>query len=192
MLSEKTVKISRINIKKISKYQNIKKTESTEKISVDEVRAAIAKMKTGKAAGPSGIGAEMLKATGEDGVAWVADLCNAVVKEGWMSTDWKKSWMVRVFKGKGDALECGSYRGIKLLDQALKVLERVIEEKVRSRVKIDDMQFGFTRGKGTTDAIFIIRQVHEKYMAKKKDLWMTFVDMEKPLIGCRGRFCGGR
>ena len=33
-----------------------------------------------------------------------------------------KSWMVNVYKGKSDALACGSYRGIKLLEHAMKVL----------------------------------------------------------------------
>ena len=44
---------------------------------------------------------------------------------------------------------------------------------------MDSMQFGFTSGKGTTDAIFIVRQMQEKYLAKKKVLWMAFVDLEK-------------
>ena len=47
-----------------------------EEISLSEVKAAIAKMKSGKAAGPSGIGADMLKAAGEAGALWVKDLCN--------------------------------------------------------------------------------------------------------------------
>ena len=34
--------------------------------------------------------------------------------------------MINVYKGKGDALECGSYRGIKLLEHAMKVFERVV------------------------------------------------------------------
>ena len=41
------------------------------------------------------------------------------------------------------------------------------------------MQFGFMAGKGTTDAIFIVCQLQEKYLAKQKDLWMAFVDLEK-------------
>ena len=84
-----------------------------------------------------------------------------------------------VYKGKGDALKCGSYRKIKLLDQVMKVFERVIESRLRSRVSIDDMQFGFSSGKGTVDAIFIIRQVQEKFLDKKKELWLAFVDLEK-------------
>ena len=35
------------------------------------------------------------------------------------------------------------------------------------------------KGKGTTDAIFIVRQLQERYLAKKKGLWMAFVDLEK-------------
>jgi hypothetical protein len=50
---------------------------------------------------------------------------------------------------------------------------------VRKIVKIDDMQFGFMAGKGTTNAIFIVRQLQEKYLSKKKDLWMAFVNLEK-------------
>ena len=46
-------------------------------------------------------------------------------------------------------------------------------------MKIDDMQFGFMAGRSTTDAIFIVRQLQEKYLARNKELWMAFVDLEK-------------
>ncbi len=87
--------------------------------------------------------------------------------------------MVSICKGKGDALECNSYRGIKLLEHAMKVFERVIEARLREKVDIDDMQFGFMEGKSTTDAIFTVRQLQEKYLEKKKELWMAFIDLEK-------------
>ena len=148
-------------------------------ISVSEVRLAIAKAKSGKAAGPSGVAADMLKAAGEAGVKWVTDICNEVVRSGVVPVDWRRSWMVNVYKGKGNALECSSYRGIKLLEHVLKVLERVIEARLRKTVKIDEMQFGFCPGKGTTDAIFIVRQVQEKFLGKQKEMWMAFVDLEK-------------
>ena len=41
------------------------------------------------------------------------------------------------------------------------------------------MQFGFMAGKSTTNAIFIVRQLQEKYLARKKEFWMAFVDLEK-------------
>ena len=61
----------------------------------------------------------------------------------------------------------------------MKVLERVLENRIRCQVSIDNMQFGFMPGKGTTDAIFIMRQVQEKHQAKKKKLYYAFVDLEK-------------
>ena len=62
----------------------------------------------------------------------------------------------------------------------MKVLERVLEKRIRCQVSIDNMQFGFMPGKGTTDAIFIMQQVQEKHQAKKKKLYYAFVDLEKP------------
>ena len=58
--------------------------------------------------------------------------------------------MVNVYKCKGNALTCGSYRDIKLLEHAMKVLERVIKGRMRKIVKIDSMQFGLMSGRSTT------------------------------------------
>jgi len=41
------------------------------------------------------------------------------------------------------------------------------------------MQFGFMPGKGTTDAIFTLRQMQEKYGCIGKKLYFAFVDLEK-------------
>jgi len=45
----------------------------------------------------------------------------------------------------------------------MNVIERVFERRIREKVKIDAVQFGFMAGKGTTDAIFIVWQMQEKY-----------------------------
>ena len=91
----------------------------------------------------------------------------------------EKSILVPVYKGKGDPLVCGSYSATKLLEQLMKVLERVLEKRIRCQGSIDNMQFGFMPGKGTTDAIFIMQQVQEKHQAKKKKLYYAFVDIKK-------------
>ena len=59
------------------------------------------------------------------------------------------------------------------------MLERVIEARIRKIVKIDDMPFGFSAGRSTTDAVFIVCQVQEKFLEKQKELWIAFVDFEK-------------
>ena len=137
------------------------------------------KMKCGKAAGPSGVVVEMFRASKDLSEKWITDLCNDIIDEGCIPSDWKRSILVPVFKGKGDPMECGSYRAIKLLDQGMKVMERVLESRVREQVHVDSMQFGFMPGKGTTDAIFVLRQLMEKHLAKRKRLYFAFVDLEK-------------
>jgi hypothetical protein len=81
----------------------------------------------------------MLKAAGKDGISWIIGICNAILKEGKITPDSRKSCMVHVYKRKGDALDRGSYRGIKILNQATKVFERVLEERMRKRMLIDNM-----------------------------------------------------
>ena len=50
---------------------------------------------------------------------------------------------------------------------------------IRLLVSIDDSQFGFVPGRGTTDTIFGVRQLQEKYLATNKRLNIAFVDLEK-------------
>ena len=77
------------------------------------------------------------------------------------------------------SLRCWSPLGLKLTEQVMKVLERVVEGLIRQRLEIDEMQCGFMSGRGTTDAIFIVRQLQEKHLAANKPLYMAFVDLEK-------------
>ena len=153
--------------------------DPSEPITLEMITKAISKMASGKAAGPSGIVTEMLKPVGESGAIEVRHLIEDIISEGRIPTDWQESYIVNLYKGKGDALNRGNYRGLKLIDQVMKVLERVVESLIRQRVEIDEMQCGFMSGRGTTDAIFIVRQLQEKHLTANKPLYMAFVDLEK-------------
>ena len=61
----------------------------------------------------------------------------------------------------------------------MKILERIVHGLIRQVVSIDDSTFGFFPGRGTTDAIFVVRQLQEKYQAVNKRFYMAFVDLEK-------------
>ena len=73
-----------------------------------DIRKALRKMKCGKAAGPSGIIVEMLKAAGEVGIELLTELREVVFCNGVIPTDWQESFILNLFKGKGDALERGN------------------------------------------------------------------------------------
>jgi len=102
-------------------------------------------MKSHKAPGLSGLVAEMIQATGDIGTQWILDLCKGIVKEGCIPEDWKSSVVLPVYKGKGDPMECGSYRGIKLLEHAITVVESIFEHRIQQQ--IDDMPFGIIKVK---------------------------------------------
>ena len=72
-----------------------------------------------------------------------------------------------------------AYRGDKLLEHAMKIVEKVLERRLRHMVKVDEMQFGFMLGKGTIDAVLILRRLIQEYLDKEKKLYMCYVDLEK-------------
>ena len=116
----------------------------------------------------------MIRAAGDMGASMIGDLAAAIIRDGKVPSNWEQSFIVCLYKGKGDALERGNYcRGLKLTEQVIKVLERIVDSLIRQVVSIDDSQSGFIPGRGTTDAIFVVRQLQEKY------LYTAFVDLEK-------------
>ena len=48
-----------------------------------------------------------------------------------MPTDGKETETVTFYKAKGDPLEFGSYNGIRLLENAFKIFEKVLEKRLR-------------------------------------------------------------
>ena len=101
----------------------------------------------------------MIVASGEIGVKVMMELCQRVLDGRGRPDEWKTSVIVPIFTGRGDVMSCGSYRGVKLLEHAMKIVERVLEKQIRTLVNLNEMQFGFMPGKGTVDAIFIVRRM---------------------------------
>ena len=91
-------------------------------ITIDMVKKAISQMKAGKAPGPSGIVVETIQAAGDTGASMIRDLVVAIIRDGKVPFDWEQSFIVCLYKGKGDALERGNYSGLKLTEQVMKIL----------------------------------------------------------------------
>ena len=66
----------------------------------------------------------MLKAVSDICGKIIADLINTIISEGKVPINWRDSIIIRLFKGKGDALDLSNYRGLKLTDHVLKVIEK--------------------------------------------------------------------
>ncbi|KAK3560215.1 hypothetical protein QTP86_000764 [Hemibagrus guttatus] len=153
--------------------------QKVDKIRKDEVRKALKRMKSGKAVGPDDIPVEVWKCLGEAAVEFLASLFNRVLESERMPEEWRRSVLVPIFKNKGDMQSCSNYRGIKLMSHTMKLWERVVEARLRKVVEICEQQYGFMPRKSTTDAIFALRILMEKYRDGQRELHCVFVDLEK-------------
>ena len=145
----------------------------------EEVRKALSQMKKGKAVGPDDILVEAWRALEGKGVTWLTEILYRIMASEKMPDEWRRSTLRPIYKNKGDIQECGNYRGIKLMSNSLKIWERVIENRLRGTVTMSDQQFGFMPGRSTTDAIFALRQLMEKYQKGQRSLHCVFIDLEK-------------
>jgi Reverse transcriptase (RNA-dependent DNA polymerase) len=64
------------------------------------------------------------------------------------------------------------------MSHTIKLWERVIEHHLRKLTTVFKNQFGFMFGRSTMKAIFLIRQLMERYR-EYKDLHMIFIDLKK-------------
>ena len=117
---------------------------------------------------------EIIRTVGDMGASMIRDMVAAIILDCKVPSDWDQSFIVCLYKGKGDALERGNCCGLKLTEQVMKVLKRIVDGLIRQVVSIHDSQFGFAPG-----AIFVVWQLQEKYLAASKRLYMAFVDLEK-------------
>ncbi|KAK3512985.1 hypothetical protein QTP70_034000 [Hemibagrus guttatus] len=144
--------------------------QKVDKIRKDEVRKALKRMKSGKAVGPDDIPVEVWKCLGEAAVEFLASLFNRVLESERMPEEWRRSVLVPIFKNKGDVQSCSNCRGIKLMSHTMKLWERVVEARLRKVVEICEQQYGIMPRKSTTDAIFALRILMEKYRDGQREL----------------------
>ncbi len=148
-------------------------------VSREEVEIALKGMKINKAAGTDELPVEVWKTLGVMGIDMLVKIFNAVLIVGKMPEHWRHSILIPIYKEKGDIQDCKNYRGIKLLQHTFKLWERVIDGRLRKIINIAEDQFGFVPGKGTTDAVFALRLLMEKYREGRSNLNMVFIDLEK-------------
>ena len=71
-------------------------------------------------------------------------------------------------------------RGIKLLEHLLKTMEKVVDQRLRKVIEINEMQYGFYKGRGTTDAIFVGNSCKKNtWRNRKSSFFFAFVDLEE-------------
>ena len=120
-------------------------------------------MKAGKAVGEDGVAVEMIKAVGDFSIDKITNLANKIYERGKLCDNMCKAIFITIPK-KAGAIECNKHRTISIISQIMKIILKVILERIRAKIRneIAIEQYGFTKGKGTTNAIFILRMMSER------------------------------
>ncbi|CAH1242627.1 Hypp6909 [Branchiostoma lanceolatum] len=153
----------------------------TAPVTPDEVKAALKKLKNGKAPGICNLTAEMLKAGGDHMIQWLTQIINHVWILEKLPDDWRRGIILPFWKRKGDQLVCSNHRGITLLSIPGKLFTRILLTRaipaIRSRRRLQ--QAGFMPNRSTMDHISALRLAIEKAREYRKNrhLYIAFIDL---------------
>ena len=152
----------------------------TDPPSLEEVSAAIRKMKSSKAPGADGVAAEMMKADVSVTAPILTDIFKQVWESGQLPEAWKTGLIFKLPK-KGDLGDCNNWRGITLLSLTSKVFSRIVMSRLTAALEKDlrPQQAGYRPGRSGSEHIFTLRQILEQSNEWNSSLYITFIDLEK-------------
>lgn len=126
-------------------------------IDTEELMHATRALKSNISPGPDCIPNEAIKLIVRRKPQLLIGIYNKCLAEGHFPRVWKKSRLVLLRKGEKPLDDPSSYRPLCLPDCAGKLLEKIIDNRLRNFLDtshgLDDRQFGFRRGRSTTDAV---------------------------------------
>ena len=149
--------------------------------SIEEVKLAIEKSKCNKSPGIDGIPAEIYKFGGPKLTERLHRLIGDCWQQRTLPQDFKDVLIIPIYKNKGDHKDCGNYRGISLLSIAGKIMGKVIQSRLSEIAEsvLTESQCGFRQNRSTIDMVFSLRQIQEKAIEQRRELYMVFVDFRK-------------
>ncbi|XP_052129829.1 uncharacterized protein LOC127751012 [Frankliniella occidentalis] len=152
------------------------------KVSENDIILAIAKLKNKKCSGYDHVCDEIIKTCHQQLIKPLKHLVQASFDEGVFPELLKLSKVMPLYK-KGEETETGNYRPVANITTFSKIFEIVMEKKLRDYLYrfniLSDTQYGFVKGKSTTDAIVdFIQKIYNSF-DKKKLLTGIFFDMSK-------------
>lgn len=124
---------------------------------LDELSAAIKKLKVNKSPGPSNTPPELIKQVALNKPAYTLSIYNELASSACFPAEWKRAKLVLLKKGDKPPDQPGAYRPISLLDVEGKVYEHMILARLKNEIQrtggLSERQFGFREGRQTIDAI---------------------------------------
>ena len=149
-------------------------------ITVEEVQETVKTLKTNKAPGPDGMVTELYKHLDEDNIKNLAQILNQMWTEEKVTTDFTQADVVSIYK-KGNAELPQNYRPISLLNTSYKILTKIYQTRLSNAIdrQLHDTQFGFRKGRSTSEALFCVRRLQDLGEAGLENIIPIFLDWEK-------------
>ncbi|KAJ4444760.1 hypothetical protein ANN_06557 [Periplaneta americana] len=148
----------------------------------DEVLRLVMGSKDKKASGPDNIFNEHLKSAAPMLIKAWKNLFNECLLRGSIPERWRTSRIKTLYKGKCNASDPHAYRGIALECTLLKILTKVVAERITALVDhhIPAEQFGFRKNRSTIQAVECLQEnIKESLHHPKGKLYTVFVDYTK-------------
>ena len=148
----------------------------------EEAEIAVASLKKGKSVGIANIPAELVQADGETMNDVFTEICNRICRTGEWPTPWTQSLIITLPK-KGNLQLCQNCITISLISHSSKVMLKLILNRLKPQAEeiMPEEQAGFRAGRSTTEQIFNIRILFEKYLQHQQNLYHVFIDLKKSL-----------
>lgn len=146
----------------------------------EEVEETIRKLPKNKATGVDEIPAEFLQSCGPQCIKVITSIINNIYRTGEFPADFLTSVFIPIPK-TAKAMKCEEHRTISLISHASKILLYIIKKRITPLIErnLTESQFGFRKGSGTRDAIYVLRTLGERMIEKKKDLFVCYIDYTK-------------
>jgi hypothetical protein len=148
--------------------------------SLEEVADCVKALRNHAAPGEDCIDARMLKA-GHVVIQCLHRVISAVWRCGQAPVEWKRALVVPLYKNKGAKDVTGNYRGISLLSIPGKVYASILLHRVAAQVEstLHEAQCGFRPGRGTVDAMFVLRSLGAACGEYTTCLAKAYIDLTK-------------
>ena len=106
----------------------------------------------------------------------LTEICNRIWRTGEWPTPWTQSLIITRPK-KGSLQLCQNYRTISLISHSSKVILNRLKSQAEEIIAED--QAGFKAGRSTTEQIFNLSILCEKYLQHQQNLYHVFIDFKK-------------
>ena len=152
-------------------------------LSYEELTSALSNLKLKRSPGPDAITNEMIVNLGQPALHKLLDIFNKTWQEGTLPQIWREATRIPIhIKGKAKT-DVSSYRPISLTSCIVKVLERIINTRLKWLLESENLlaseQAGFREHHCTEDQTTYLAQELEDGFQHKKQTFIVWVDLQK-------------